>query len=119
MFTQADQTAFKASLQELGRLVTHTRRAGEHYDPQLQRTVVNETTQDIYGILSSYSIAETDGMHILREDRKLSLPGDMEPAPHVGDTITIGSDLWNIEQVSPVQPAAICLVYKTQIRKQT
>lgn len=118
MFDTAEIAELAAMLQENGRLVTHTQLGAEHYDADLGQPVTNDVTQDVYGLLSGYATDEIDGQYILAEDRKISLPGDMDPAPVVGDTVTIGTVVWTLEQINPVQPGETVVLYKCRIRKQ-
>lgn len=67
------------------------------------------------GFWESYSIAEVDGVNVLKTDKKANLIGDSIPAggmPVYGDEITIAGETRFVVQLDSVDPANALYVFR-------
>lgn len=57
-----------------------------------------------------------DGTRILQDDRMFVIEGQTF-TPLMSDKLKIGSEDWTIEEIKPVKPATIAVVYFVRVRK--
>ena len=71
---------------------------------------------DVVVILDTFKRHEIDGARILSGDKKIMLePGVI--VPKVGDMLTVSGKAHRIEQVWPLAPAGVDLMYTVQARE--
>lgn len=70
---------------------------------------------DVVVVLDTFKRTEIDGARILSGDKKILMePGEV--VPKVGDGLTIEGRAHRIEQVWPLAPAGVDLIYTLQAR---
>lgn len=108
------QKTAQSLLAKFGQELTFTRTAKGTYDPGTGTTSDTVSTFTKNGVLFDYRDADSDGQTILAGDRRLvSEAHDYE----VGDTVSIGSDVYRVVSVSTNQPGDTALVSELQIRR--
>lgn len=101
-------------LTKFGFAVTFTRKSLAAYTPGANPV---NTTSEItgYGVLDAFQRSEIDGEVVQQGDSRLYFEGESEPV--IGDTLTIGSQVWRVEAVQPIQPGGVAVMWELRIRK--
>ena len=68
------------------------------------------------GVLLDYSQREKDGTVILQTDQRVYLDPLIGAAPKPGDTLTIGTEIFNVVHSKPLAPAGIVVLHDVQVR---
>ena len=101
-------------LAKFGQELTFTRTSKGAYDPGTGTTTDATSTFAKNGVLFDYRDSDSADQTVLAGDRRLvSEAYDYE----VGDTVSIGSDVYRIVSISINQPGDTALVSELQIRK--
>lgn len=114
-YTDLAATA-RSQLRQFGKKRTLTRTTGDSNDPVTgEVTAGTETTYKPNGVLKPFPAALIDGTRIRKDDRELILDDTVEPL--MDDTITIGSQDWNIVDITGIEPADTPVVWFVQVRR--
>lgn len=68
------------------------------------------------GALFGYKQRDIDGTLIKHGDQRLLLAPQIEVSPKTGDTVTVGTKVYNVVDVGIVAPAGVPVIYKLQLR---
>lgn len=105
------------SIAEAGQPVTLHRKAAPS-GPFVPGQPVTPTVLDYpgTGALFGYKQRDIDGTLIKHGDQRLLLAPQIEVAPKTGDTVTVGTKVYNVVDVGIVAPAGVAVLYKLQLR---
>lgn len=103
-------------LKKAGQTVTLTRMEPGAYNPETGTVVSAGTTYAGPGVLLDYSQREKDGTVILQTDQRVYLAPLIGAAPKPGDTLTIGTEIFNVVNSRPLAPGGICVLHDVQVR---
>lgn len=74
------------------------------------------TEFDVTLVTDRFEKAEIDGTRVKREDKKFIM-GGADEAPIMNDKLKIGSELWEVIRVVPIQPGGVIVAFEIQARK--
>lgn len=86
--------------------------SGPAYNP----TRSNEPPKPCKVMFDEWRDSEVDGTNVLRSDLKVLIANDMGFAPTTEDTFEFGGQQYSIEDVKPVAPAGVAVLYQLQCR---
>lgn len=76
------------------------------------------TNTTVKGARLNYHKSQVDGEVIKQGDVRLFIDAvNVATAPTVEDKIKFGSDEWSIQDVTPLQPAGVPVIYDLQLRQ--
>jgi hypothetical protein len=104
----------RSLLTKFGYAVTLTRKAVGAYTPGTGPTTTTSTYTGV-GVLDGYNKREIDGTTIQAGDVRLYFEGDT--APVIGDTTTLESAVWRVEDVTPISPGNVAVMWELRLRK--
>ena len=105
---------------EVGKTVTFWVYPGETYSPATGTSTPGDATQYPLKVIPPYSIdlKYVDGDLIKAGDMLSGVPAkDIEFTPAKGMSVTVGSDIWTIIQVSPIYSGEWICLYLFQLRR--
>jgi hypothetical protein len=71
-----------------------------------------------YGISEGYKSKDIDGTLVQQGDQKISwIPDPTQVTPVIGDTLTIGTEVFGVKNVDPLAPGGIPVLYVLQVRR--
>ena len=114
-YSKSAATADKI-LTKFGQDITITRRTAGTYNTSTGTATVTETTQTGTGAIFDWANRNIDGILIKTGDRRLLLSAVGLTAPVVNDTVTVGTTVFTIVQVSPFSPAGTVVMYELNLR---
>lgn len=95
---------------ELRRAKAH----GPAYDP----TIGPDDYCPVTVVLGEYAVKEIDGTLIKAEDRKVTMSTEgVTITPETSDRLLIGSTLYDIVTIKPLEPGGTVLLWKMQVRR--
>lgn len=101
-------------IQKFGQQLTFTRTTKGAYNPATGTTSDSSSTFSKYACIFDYSNTDTAGLTIEAGDRRLLAEFyDYE----VGDTVSIGNEVYRVISVSANQPASTGLTVNLQVRQ--
>jgi hypothetical protein len=108
-------------LAEFGQSVTLTTRTGGTYNTATGTNTPTTATQTVTGVVLEWNQRNIDGSLVLVGDKRLLLSpvttaGAALTAPAANDTVTIGSAVYTIVRVVPLNPAGTVVMYECNIR---
>jgi hypothetical protein len=111
------QTAAARLIAEKGQSVTLTRKSAGSYDLATSSVAVTDAPETVSAVILPLSrgLRHMEGSNIQVGDQQLLLGGDIA-APQIDDTITVGSAIYTIVEVSPLNPGGTNLIYDCVIR---
>jgi hypothetical protein len=74
------------------------------------------TNNDVTIVIDEFRIDEVDGTLVRREDKKFIM-GGADTEPIMNDKIKIGSDQWEVLNVTPIKPGGVTVAYIIQARR--
>ena len=111
------QTALRL-LQEYGQPMTLTRRTAGAYNPATGAATITSTTADAQGAIFDIRGKEFDPQMVQVGDRKIIMAAvGLDFAPEPGMHVTVGADEWSVVQAGAINPGAVDVIYKLQVRK--
>jgi hypothetical protein len=92
------------------------------YDPATSTNSADPGKYEGHAVRSEYSTREIDGTNIKSGDAKFLLAvHDINdkpmPRPVEGDTLTFGGETLRVVKSTPVSPAGVAVMWKTQARR--
>jgi hypothetical protein len=103
-----------ALITKFGKSYTFTRTTDGSYDPATGSTSPTTATFTKYACVFDYSEQDRANSAILENDRRMLVEsGDYL----VGDKVTIGSDAYQVINVSPISPSDSVVAANLQVRK--
>lgn len=117
-YTALAQTA-KRLIGSNGRDVVLVRFGAGSYDPTTNTfSGAADTTDTIKGVRLKYTNSQIDNEVIKRGDIKMFVEAvNLATPPTVDDKIQIDSEIWDIKDVIPLQPADVAVFYELQLRQ--
>lgn len=105
-------------IQDRGLAVTITYRTGGSYSPSTGTVTVSTSTATAYGIFSSQEreLFDANGELRTRYDKKMLIAASGLTEPKKNDTVTIGSQAYEIVAVTTVAPAGTAILYKVWLK---
>jgi hypothetical protein len=105
-------------LARFGRSAPLTRTAEGVYDTESGSTDEGSTTvYPAFGAKFDYEQREIDGTTILQGDARIYISPSLAVIPEAGDTITFGSEVWQVVRSRPLEPAGAVVLHDVQVRK--
>lgn len=101
-------------LTKFGYAVTLTRKTAAAYVPGNNPTTTTEDFTGV-GVLDGYAKGEIDGTTVQAGDVRLYFEGDT--APVIGDTTTLESAVWRVEDVTQIAPGNVVVMWELRLRK--
>jgi hypothetical protein len=103
-------------IKKAGQSMTLTRITAGVYDPSTGSVANTGTTYTGHGVTLNYSQAMIDGTNILQGDQRVYLDPLIGVTPQAGDTLTVGSDIYNVVASKPLAPAGVVVLHDCQAR---
>jgi hypothetical protein len=105
-------------LDEFGREATLNRKGTPVYDPATGRTTTTPLTQTLQAAKFPYGDKLIDGTLIRAGDEQLYASAyGTTLVPQPGDTITWGTETWNVVRAKHIAPAGVFVLFEVQVRK--
>lgn len=80
------------------------------------QTTSSDTSVSATAVFTSYDSQEVDQDIVRRGDRKLYVKGDIGQSLDDFDQVVDGSDIWNIQSITTVNPGDTVMLYIMQVR---
>lgn len=110
-----DNTA-EPLIARFGRTATLTKpgsTTGDAWDP----TPGTPAAYTITVVNKRINIRDRDGTYIQESDRLFMVSTDLAVTPAMGDTITVGSDTYQVVDITPLEPGSTALLWYVLCRK--
>jgi hypothetical protein len=104
-------------LTDFGAPATLKRVTAGGYDPETSTTTSPSTAEwTSVGVKLDYEQKQVDSTLIRRGDQRILLSVINMVNPQTGDTLTIGTDVFNVIESRPLQPALVPVLFDVQVR---
>lgn len=110
------QAVADSTMAELGQIVTLTTKSVGAYNPATGNAAVTVSTQQVKAVVFPRGAKDIDGTLIQQGDQKLLLSMAGATAPHLDDTVTIGTTTYTITFIKLLTPAGINVLCECNIR---
>lgn len=108
-----------AQIEDKGREVTINYAGSDSYDPQTDTfTPDSATDTSVRAVFTKFNKKDVDGELIRATDKRLLIAGpSLSETPETGDTVTDGSNVYDVVNTELVQPADTVVLYMVQVRR--
>lgn len=110
-------TSVQRQIKKAGMSMTLTRIDPGVYDANTGTVSNAETTYTGFGLALNYSQRDIDGTLIRQSDQRVYLDPLISATPQPGDTLTIGTEIFNVVASRPLSPAGVVVLHDVQIRR--
>lgn len=110
------QAVTDSTMADLGQMVTLTTKSVGAYNPATGNAAVTVSTQQVKAVVFPRGAKDIDGTLIQQGDQKLLLSMAGAAAPHLDDTVTIGTTTYTITFIKLLAPAGINVLCECNIR---
>jgi hypothetical protein len=90
------------------------------YNPTISDATPGSTAVTVVGVMLDYTEAafRADGdSAVLRGDRKAIISAQGLPEVGMGDTLTVGGEIWSVVRAKKLNPAGTVVIHTLQVRK--
>lgn len=113
----ATARSVKRQIKAAGMAMTLARITPGVYDPATGSVASTSATHTGFGVKLNYAQNMVDGSRILQGDQRVYLDPLIGATPQPADTLTIGTDVWNVVESRPLSPAGVVVLHDVQVRK--
>lgn len=107
-------------LADKGQPMTVTARTPGAYNPAISGATPGAATTPVVGVMLDYTEAafraDGDGA-VLRGDRKAIVSAQGLTEVVMGDTLTVGGEVWSVVRAKKLNPAGTVVIHTLQVRK--
>lgn len=103
-------------LKRFGQPLEFSRTTKGTYDPTQGTTPTTTSTYQATSVWLGYSVSEIDGVVVKQGDAKV-YTSHLDTRPLIGDMVDKDGSTWRVQNVMPVQPANVNVIYQLQVRK--
>jgi hypothetical protein len=104
-------------LTEFGMSVTLNRVTPGAYNPATGTSAPSSAAHAGIGAKFDYDQDEIDGTKIRTGDQRVYIAPSRAVTPRTADTLTIGSELWQVVASRPLAPAGVVVLHDVQVRR--
>ena len=107
----------RRQIKDKGRPIT-LRLVEAAFDPASGESVPVTTDSDAFGLFTEFEERQFDGSVVRAGDKLLLIAAEgLNAAPTPDYKVIDGTEVWNVEHVSAVQPGPTAVLYKLRIRQ--